>query len=185
MQPESSNSQWDAFRDRFIDAYFQHHPVVAVNQGRHEFDGKLPDWSPQGIAATVAFLQQSRDEARTFSTESLDEARRFERDYLAAVADGELFTYESARAPFTNPFFYMHWALDNLDPATYVGRDYAPLAGRMRAFTNYARAIPTAAEQIRANLETPLPRAFIRIAHTSFGGLKKGTVSILDSLSTG
>jgi uncharacterized protein (DUF885 family) len=41
----------------------------------------------------------------------------------------------------------------------------------MRAFTNYARAIPKAAEQIRANLETPLPRPFIRIAHTNFGGL--------------
>ena len=36
---------WDAYRDRFINAEFQTFPDVAVHLGRHEFDGKLPDWS--------------------------------------------------------------------------------------------------------------------------------------------
>ena len=40
---------WDVFVDQFIEHYFILQPTFAVNAGRHEFDGKLPDWSPAGL----------------------------------------------------------------------------------------------------------------------------------------
>ena len=164
-------SQWDAFRDRFVEGYFERHPVVAVAQGRHDFDGRLPDWSQEGLAATVEFLKNSIREAEAFDAADLNESEAFERDYLTAVADGELFWIETARQPFTNPFFYMHWALDSLDPGPYVTRDYAPLDERLRAYIQHARGIPEAAAHIRANLETPVAAPHARMANASYSGL--------------
>jgi hypothetical protein len=49
---------WDAFRDEYIEAFVKAHPVFAVRQGRHEFDGQLPDWSAEGIAAEIQRMQR-------------------------------------------------------------------------------------------------------------------------------
>jgi hypothetical protein len=53
----------------------------------------------------------------------------------------------------------------------YVTRAYAPLAQRLRAYIAYAKAVPAAARQIRENLRTPLPRTYIEVGKTVFGGL--------------
>ena len=45
-----------------------------------------------------------------------------------------------------------------------------PPATRLRAFIAYLRAIPRAAQQIRANLHTPLPLSFIDYGKSAFGG---------------
>jgi Bacterial protein of unknown function (DUF885) len=42
---------------------------------------------------------------------------------------------------------------------------------RLRAYTTYAKAIPQATQQIRANLRTPMPRTYVRIGRITFGGL--------------
>ncbi|MGZ8215178.1 MAG: DUF885 domain-containing protein, partial [Methylosarcina sp.] len=50
-QPISAKSKlpaWNSFVDQFIEGYFILEPTFAVSAGRHEFDGKLPDWSPAG-----------------------------------------------------------------------------------------------------------------------------------------
>ncbi len=36
---------------RFIEDYFKANPFFAVQAGRHEFDGQMPDLSAAGIAA--------------------------------------------------------------------------------------------------------------------------------------
>jgi hypothetical protein len=148
----------------FTEGLFQREPTFAVGQGRHEFDGKLPDWSPEAINQQITWLHQQRDKAAGFT--DLTDQQRFEQQYLFAVIDGNLFWMEEAREPFTNPSYY----LGSLDPATYLTRPYAPLEQRMRAFISYARAVPKAAEEIRANLKQPLPRSFIQYGIDGFGG---------------
>ena len=44
-QPES----WERFVTRQIEAHIEAHPQWAVVQGRHEYDGQLPDWGLAGI----------------------------------------------------------------------------------------------------------------------------------------
>jgi len=161
------SAQWDAFVEAFISSFFDAHPDRAVRAGRHEYDGKLPDWSRDGLRRERARLRAGRDKALAFDPALLDDSRRFERDYLLAVIDRSLFWLESAEWPFRNPYFYE----GALDPNVYLTRPYAPLEKRLRAYIDYARAIPGAAGQIRANLRTPLPRSFIDIGRTVFGGL--------------
>jgi hypothetical protein len=163
------NADWDVFRDGFIDAFFAAHPVFAVRSGRHEYDGKLPDWTAAGIQAEVARLHKARDDALAFDA-GLSDAQRFERDYLVARIDRDLFWLETMGEPFRNPAFYFDWMLDDLDPSIYLSREYAPFEQRMRGYLGYARSIPRVAGAIRANLRTPLPQSYVERGISGFGG---------------
>ena len=64
--PASKPADWAAFRDGFLEAYFRAEPGFAVYQGRHEFDGKLPDWSEAGWRGWIQELHGWRDSAEKF-----------------------------------------------------------------------------------------------------------------------
>ncbi|HUL18858.1 MAG TPA: DUF885 domain-containing protein [Steroidobacteraceae bacterium] len=157
---------WPQFAARFLEEYFRAEPKFAVEAGRHEFDGQMPDWSGEGIAAEVALLKRLRAEAAAFSDAQLTAPERFEREHLYTVIDSELFWRERARYPFTNPA----WYIQKLDPDVYLTRDYAPPDKRLKGYIGYARAIPKVCAQIRANLKTPLPESFIKYGIAGFGG---------------
>ena len=167
-QKPATSPEWDQYVSSYLEGYFAAHPDVAVNAGRHDFDGKLPDFSKAGLDKEAARLHSERIRAAGF-TASLDSRQQFEREYMLAVIDSDLFWLESARRPFRNPYFYS----DSLEPQVYLTRPYAPLDQRMRAFTTYERALPTALQQIRANLQTPMPRTFVDFGRLTFGGLAK------------
>ena len=158
---------WDVFTNDFMEATFKARPNHALWAGRHEFDGRLPDWSAAGIRKEIERLRAARKRALGFRDSTLSVNQRFERDYVIAVIDDDLFWWETAKSPFRNPTFYS-WGLD---PLVYIAREYAPLAQRMRAYVAYAKAVPLAVAQIRSNLRTPLPRSYVRIGHISAGGL--------------
>lgn len=161
------NVEWTKYVDEFIDSYFRAHPAFAVAQGKHEFDGQLPDWTAEGIKNEIARLEQMRVRAVSFNDDSLMPEEQFQRDYVVSRIDNDLFTMRDARAPFTNPSWYFD---TGLDPSTYVTTPYAPPEQRARAFIAYVKQVPQALEHIKANLQLPLPRTFIDFGVASFGG---------------
>jgi hypothetical protein len=168
-QPTASaatQADWSRFSADFIEGYFRHNPGFAIYQGRHEFDGQIPDWSETAMANRMAFLRSSIAAAEAFDREALTNEQRFERDYLLARARGDLFWQESADQPHKNPAYYV----DGLGPSVYVTRAYAPPETRLKAYIQYLKNIPRAAQQIRANIRTPLPLSFINYGKAGFGG---------------
>lgn len=164
--PAAPSASWDQFVRDFIDGYFAANPTMAVSAGRHEFDGRLPDWSRSGLEAESQRLRVLRQRAATFPATSLDARQQLERNHLLGVIDSDLFYLDEAEWPYRNPLFYS----GGLSPATYVTRPYAPLPQRMRAYVNYLKAIPAANTQIRANLRTPLPKSYIEVGKAVFSG---------------
>src|SRR5262245_39532083 len=61
------NVEWTKFVDDYIEAYFVANPSFAAAQGRHEFDGQLPDWTPEGIHKEITRLEQARTGALGFT----------------------------------------------------------------------------------------------------------------------
>jgi Bacterial protein of unknown function (DUF885) len=165
-------AQWDQGVQRFLDDYFRANPTFAVYQGKHEYDGRFPDWSAKGIESQIARLHHERDWATNFDPTSLEPRQRFQRTYLLGVIDRDLFWLEEARFPWKNPAFFG----ELLDPNVYVARPYAALEVRMKAFTKWARNVPAALAQIRATLQTPMPQPLAEIGKIRFGGM----VSYLD-----
>ncbi|MFO1016283.1 MAG: DUF885 domain-containing protein [Hyphomonadaceae bacterium] len=160
-----AGGDWATFQNHFIDQYFELNPTFAAYQGRHEFDGRLPDWTEAGLTAQKDFLRTAIQDAEAFN--NLTPQQDYERDYLVAVARGNLFWLDTADQPHTNPAFYM----GSLSPSMYVTRPYAEPASRLRAYITYLQAVPAAVQQIRANLRTPLPLPFIDYGRSAFGGL--------------
>ena len=167
---EKPSDSWRAFVTQYIEDYFVAHPAFAVAQGRHEFDGQLPDWSTEGLAREIARLHQARADALDFSVEDLGEEGQYQREYLLAAIDRVLFWLEKAEWPFVNPAYYLDWMSDSLDPSPYITLDYAPLEERIKSYTRYAQNLPRAVEQIRANLRMPMARTRLEYGIDSFGG---------------
>ena len=163
---EQAAIAWRTAVDGFIDGYFQRNPTQAANAGKHEFDGKLPDYSPAGFKANIDWLHRQRAAIAAFTDDKLDAGQRFQRDYVLAVIDGQLFWLEDSGFPATNPAFYA----GDLSPSMYLTRPYAPLAQRMAAFVTYEEALPKAVEQIRANFKTSLPASYIELGVNTFSG---------------
>ena len=157
-------ASWDAFASQTIDTWMTLDPSFAVYQGAHRFDGRLSDWSAAGMKKRTDFLHGVIDNASAYK--DLTGSAAFERDYLVHVAQKELFWIEDARQPYTNP----SWYDEALDPNVYVSREYADKATRMRAMIAFFEAVPQAAENIRANLKTPMPASFVKYGVASFGG---------------
>ena len=162
---EAGAESWSAFRDAFLAGYFPLNPGFAVYQGKHEFDGQLPDWSPEGLEKQAAFLEKAIADARAFDG-AMTDAEKFERDYLIRVAEGQLFFLRDTDFVQKSPAFYV----GALDPNVYIARPYADAETRMKAFIAYAEKVPAAAAQIKANLKLPLPATFVKYGSAGFGG---------------
>jgi hypothetical protein len=171
--PAPKLSAWAEYANGFLERYYQAHPAQAVSAGRHEFDGLLPNWSLAGIAEEAKRLGDERAKAAAFADASLSPDERFERDYLIARIDTDLYWFERSGMAERNPAFYLgmsDWG-DGLDPSVYVLREYASLEVRARAFIKYAGSVVKAVEQINANLKFPLPATYIELGVAGFGGL--------------
>jgi hypothetical protein len=178
----TDSAAWTAFASQYIEDTFKAQPFFAVQQGRHEFDGRMPDLSAAGIAAEVRRLNTAHAAAAAIDPATLSPAQRFERAYLLDVINGDLFWLTKAEKPFRNPAFYA----ENMDPEVYLSREYAPLATRLRGYIGYARALPAIAADVRANLRTPLPKSFVEYGVSTFGGyvdfLKNDAVKVFASV---
>ena len=163
-QAGTGHPQWDQFVSGFLDQYYKDHPSYAVQLGRHDFDGRLPDWRATALKELAARLRAARTQALAFN--ALSPNARFERDYLIAHLDRDLFWLEEAGWPRKNPLYYS----DALDPNVYVVRAYAPLAERLKAYVGYAKAVPGAVAQIRQNLAGLLPRTYLDLGVTYSAG---------------
>ncbi|GJL94472.1 MAG: hypothetical protein DHS20C05_08770 [Hyphococcus sp.] len=162
----NSDVSWDDFINGVLETYLPMNPTFAVYQGRHEFDGLLPDWSEEGIAAQIEMRKKAIADAEAMDAGSLNDTEKFERDYLIHVMQGELFWLEEADWPHKNPSYYS-WALD---PNVYIARPYADAETRMKAFIKYARNVPAAADQITENLALPLPQTYLKFGQAAFTG---------------
>ena len=160
------DTAWGSYLSTFLDGYFPVNPTFAVYQGKHEFDGQLPDWSAEGLKQAVAIRKQAIADAQAIDAADLSESEKFERDYLVSVMEGELFWLETADSPHKNPAYYV----GALDPNVYIARPYADAKTRMQAFIKYANAVPAAAAQIKDNLKLPLPETYLKFGQAAFGG---------------
>jgi hypothetical protein len=165
--PSAASQAWLKFSKAFIEDYMQAQPAFAAQAGRHEFDGQLPDVSAHGLKREIARLHDERNQIAAFDASTLEPRERFDREYLLAVVDRDLFWIEKTPFPFSNP----GWYLGQIDPDMYLSRNYAPLAVRMKAYIKYAQGIPRIAAAIKENLKSPMPKSYVELGIEEFGGL--------------
>jgi uncharacterized protein (DUF885 family) len=165
--PSLASQEWDKLTASFIKSYLDAQPFFAAQSGRHEYDGQLSDLSNHGLRREIARLHDERNQIAGVDPKTLEPRERFDREYLLAVVDKDLFWLEKAKFPFSNP----GWYIDKIDPDMYLNRNYATLDVRMKAYIKYARGIPKMANDIKANLQSPLPKTYVELGIAQYGGL--------------
>ena len=183
--PSQASQQWKQTADGFVQSYFAAQPAFAAQEGKHEYDGQLPDVSAHGIKREIARLHDERDQLNAVDPSQLEPEERFDRTYLLKVVDRDLFYLEKAHFPSTNPYWYLNAA--GIDPDMYLSRNYAPLNVRMKAYLKYARGIPKLTTDIQENLKGPLPKTYVELGIAVFGGLvdfyKKDVAAVFASVT--
>ncbi|MFN2169720.1 MAG: DUF885 domain-containing protein, partial [Anaerolineae bacterium] len=106
LAPANQDAALESAVDDFIEGMFERNPTFAAWAGRHEYDGKLPDYSAEGLKATATWLHEQRQRFAGFADDALGAEGRFHRDYVVSVIDGELFWTEQSGFPYANPAFY-------------------------------------------------------------------------------
>ena len=159
---------WSGFVNQFIEASFKANPGFAVAQGRHEYDGQIADLSPQAITAEVDRLKKAIADAQAYADDQLTPEQRYQRDYLVAVAKGQLFWIDPTGADQLrhNPAAYLGF----VDPSVYITVPYAPKEQRLKSYIKFLQNVPRATEQMRANIQTPMATSFVDYAKNAFGG---------------
>ena len=159
---------WPGFVSGFIEASFKANPGFAVSQGRHEYDGQIADLSQAGIDAEVQRLKQAIADAQAYTDDKLTPEQRYQRDYLVAVAKGQLFWIDPTGADqlHHNPAAYLGF----VDPSVYITVPYAPKEQKLKAYIKFLQNVPRAVEQMRANIQTPMATSFVEYGKNAFGG---------------
>ena len=91
--------------DTFFDSYYRLRPVNATFTGVHEFDDRLPDWSPDGLAAAVDEMRRLRASIDSASASPVDlrDVGARDRALASAFLDVQIAELEGAHFQRRNP----------------------------------------------------------------------------------
>src|SRR6516162_10700087 len=139
--------------------------VMREYSGRHEYDGKPQDLSPDGVWAGLARLAEARDRGERLA-DPHDEA------HLAAAENLRLLTFAELELHRRNPILH----LVELELASYE-RDYAPAAERSAAWAEHLAAWPRLVDAALESLDqvsAPVAEALLSAARGLAAGISAG-----------
>ena len=126
---------------RFFASYYRLRPVNATFTGVHDFDDRLPDWSPDGLEAAIgemrqlrASLHDGREAGDLRDTPARDEA------LAASFLDVQIAELESDHFQRGNPSLAIAEAAFGI--ISLVTRPFAPARHRLDAVVGRLHAIP-------------------------------------------
>ena len=130
--------------DRFFDTFYQQRPVSATFTGLHAHDGRLPDWSPEGLARANDEMRGLRRDLDAAGRVSDDRVTEFPVQVDLALADGALeialAEHESEHFVHANPSLWTGEAIFGV--LSLLTRDFGPLAHRVEFARQRVQAIP-------------------------------------------
>jgi hypothetical protein len=160
---EDEQPGWEEFAARTVSEYYERNPETAVDAGLHQFDGQMRDMSMSSLQAYGDWADGVIAAANSYV--DLDGIEAFERDYLVLAMNSGLFDLRETGYPTKNPLYYAR-----VDVSVYVDREYAPLADRLRAYTQYISQLPARIATMKKNLEPPIPAPFLQISRGVLSG---------------
>jgi hypothetical protein len=131
--------------DRFFAAFYRRRPVTATFTGLHEHDGRLPDWSPAGLAAEADETRSLRAEIAAIRPgQAADVVPAFPDGVDLELADAHLeialAEHDSGHFVHRNPSLWTGEAIFGV--LSLMTRDFAPLADRLESARQRLEAFP-------------------------------------------
>ena len=125
----------------FFDSYYRLRPVNATFTGVHEFDDRLPDWSPSGLDAAIDEMRsvRTRLEAGRTGADLSDVVTR-DRELAISFLDLQIAEHEGLHFQRGNPSLVAGEAAFGI--ISLMTRPFAPVDVRARSAAARLRAVP-------------------------------------------
>lgn len=183
-QPEETaltqrDSQFDTFKNNFVEELWQLDPSWAIAVGRHEFDSLLTIPSEAHRQRVQARLSQIRDSLQRYELASLSPGNQIDQKLIQ--------NYIARNAWYTDTFKIHQW-----DPSAYnvagefariLNGRHAPLDTRLRALLHKFRYVAPYYEAARQNLSNPTIQHTDLALAQSKGGLSVFGQAMADSVA--
>jgi len=152
--------------ERIVDALLEANPRIASFAGDHRFDGRLPDFSPDAVAAETAMLRDAAQALSEVDVGALDAEDRVDHGALLALVERRLFELTEVREHEWNPLAH------NPGPLLHalIARPFAPPDVRLESLAGRLSAIPDALAVARTVLGD-CPRIHLETALGQFAGV--------------
>ncbi len=169
---EPASSYGPPLAQAYVERYFETFPTRATAAGRHEFDSRLEDLSPETLGAWVDFnrtIAAQIENALAGTDLGFDDRRDLE--LVLRRAQRELFDHEVLHLPATYPLYWS--GLASNATVMLLVRDDLPLSKRLSAARDRAALLPRLAAQAQAALSASDPgRVAPEIARMAAGQLR-------------
>ena len=151
--PEFDNGHdgLEGLSQRLIQEYWDFYPTAGSRIGRHEYDGRLPDLTPTSLSRRGESVRRGLSQISAIDPSRLTNEERLSHRLLDQFLKRELFTLAEMRPWEKNPMRQVEY----LNVGSYVKRDYAPLADRLRSASQVLAQIPEFLETLDAALGQP------------------------------
>lgn len=158
---EATNT-FTALSEEFVELHFKHDPVAATLAGVHDYDHLLPDHSPEGMLARIAWLRDLDQRLVVgVNWQELPIEQRVDYGLLRARLTAMRLDCEELRNHTRNPVLFPQTALDGL--FLLWTRTSLPAAERKDALMARMIAVPDYLKAARANLKQ-VPDVFLGVA---------------------
>jgi uncharacterized protein (DUF885 family) len=153
---------FNALSEEFVELYFKHDPVAATLAGVHDYDHALPDHSPEGMLARIAWLRDL-DQRLVLGVawQELPIEQRVEYGALRARIAAMRADCEEIRVQTRNPVLFPQTALDAL--FLLWTRRSLPAQERKEALLDRMIAVPDYLKASRVNLKQ-VPDVYLTVA---------------------
>jgi hypothetical protein len=144
----------------FLESYYRLRPVTATFTGIHDHDSRLPDWSPDGLAAAVDEMKGLRValEAARPPAASLHDVAERDRQLAISFLDLQIDEHESSGFQRGNPSLAVGEAIFGV--ISLMTRPFAPVAERAASAIARLTALPVFLDGARRSIAGPVPDAW-------------------------
>jgi uncharacterized protein (DUF885 family) len=146
-----TDKQFEDLAKTFIDELLEMNPEWATKLGNHKYDGKLNDYSIEGVNKEREFNKKYLAELQKIPVDKLNKTNNVDYRIWQHTLESNLFQIDTLKEYEWNPMTYnVGSAINNL-----LQRDFAPLKDRLENAKSRLEGIPKVIEAAKANLKNP------------------------------
>ena len=158
----------ESLSEELVRQYWDFYPNSGARIGRHEYDGRLPDFSPSALRRRIREIDDGL--ARTAAVAPSGGAdERLSRRLLESFLRRERFSLVEMRNLENNPTRQVGY----LNVSGYLDRDYAPLVDRVRSAARALRQAPEFVATLAAALGDEIGRPVLDSSIESYSGMAR------------
>ena len=164
-----AENKLEQLTQKFLKDYWDFLPTTGSRIGLHQYDGRLPELSPNRVRARVEELRRSLGQLSGIATEQLSKNQLLSYRLLDLLLKRELFNLDEWRTMETNPMKQVGF----LNVSGYVRRDYAPVVDRLRAAIDVLNQVPEFLEILKTTLLPNIGRPVLEMSIESYRGMAR------------